>query len=99
VIRRRKEIAIRMAVGATPSGALVLITRLGLLATLAGIALGSVIVISLARVLNSLLYGVSALDPAIYIAAAAIIILLALLASIIPAARLFRLNIQEILRQ
>jgi putative ABC transport system permease protein len=99
VIRRRKEIAIRMAVGATPSGALVLVTRLGLLATLAGIAIGSVIVISLARVLNSLLYGVSALDPGIYIAAAAIVILLALLASTIPAARLFRLNIQEILRQ
>lgn len=99
VIRRRKEIAIRMAVGSTPSGALVLVTRLSLLATLAGIIIGSLIVISLARVLNSLLYGVSALEPSIYIAAALIVLLLALLASIIPAARLFRFNIQQILRQ
>lgn len=99
VIRRRKEIAIRMAVGSTPSGALLLVTRLGLLATLAGIVVGSLIVLSLARILNSLLYGVSALDPSIYIVAALIVILLALLASIIPAARLFRFNIQQILRQ
>lgn len=99
VIRRRKEIAIRMAVGATASGALVLVTRLGLLATLAGIAVASVIVMSLARVLNSLLYGVSALDPSIYMLATLVVIFLAILASIIPAARLFRFNIQEILRQ
>lgn len=99
VTQRRREIAIRMAVGATPSGTVILITRLGLLATLAGIVIGSGVVMSLTRVLSTLLYGVSALDPAIYGLSAALLILLAITASLIPAVRLFRFNIQEILRQ
>ena len=99
VTQRRREVAIRMAVGATPSGTVVLITRLGLLSTLAGIVIGSGIVMSLARILSSLLYGVSALDPAVYILSAVVIILLAVTASLVPAVRLFRFNIQEILRQ
>src|SRR5215469_2082492 len=99
VIRRRKEIAIRMAVGATASSTIVLITRLGLLATLAGIVIGSAIVMSLTRILTSLLYGVSALDPTVYVTSAVLLIVLALTASVIPAMSLFRLNIQEILRR
>ena len=96
--QRRREIAIRMALGATRSGTMVLITRPGLLATLAGIAIGFGIVISLTRVLASMLFSVSPLDPVVYITSAMILILLALAASIIPAARLFKFNIQEILR-
>lgn len=96
--QRRREIAIRMALGATRSGTMVLITRPGLLATLAGIAIGFGIVISLTRVLASMLFSVSPLDPAVYITSAMILLLLALAASIIPATRLFKLNIQEILR-
>lgn len=97
--QRRREIAIRMALGATRSGTMALITRPGLLATLAGIAIGFGIVISLTRILASMLYGVSALDPTIYALSALILIVLAVVASIIPAVRLFRFNIQEILRQ
>lgn len=96
--QRRREIAIRMALGATRSGTMVLITRPGLLATLGGIAIGFGIVISLTRVLASMLFSVSPLDPAVYITSAMVLLLLALAASIIPATRLFKLNIQEILR-
>lgn len=99
VTQRRREIAIRMALGATPSGTMILITRLGLLSTLAGIAIGSAIVISLSRLLASVLFGVSALDPTIYVVSAAVVLALAILASVIPAMRLLRFNIQEILRQ
>jgi putative ABC transport system permease protein len=99
VTQRRREIAIRMSVGATPYGTIVLITRLGLLATLAGIVIGSGIVMSLTRLLASVLFGVSALDPTIYAFSAVILIILAVTASIIPAMKLLRFNIQEILRQ
>lgn len=98
VTQRRREIAIRMALGATQLGTMIVITRMGLLATLAGICIGAVIVMSLARVLASLLYGVTALDPMTYAVSALVLTLLALMASVIPGARLFRFNIQEILR-
>jgi ABC-type antimicrobial peptide transport system permease subunit len=98
VIRRRHEIAIRMALGATPSRAIILVTRLGLLATAAGIVIGSAIVVTLTRLLTSLLYGVSAFDPVVHLSNAAILTLLAIVASAIPAARLLRFNIREILR-
>jgi putative ABC transport system permease protein len=99
VIQRRREIAIRMAIGATISNAILLVTRLGLFATLGGIAIGSILVMSLTRVLAALLFGVSALDPAIYAVSAVILVALAGVAGIVPAIRLMRFNIQEILRQ
>jgi putative ABC transport system permease protein len=99
VTQRRREIAIRMALGATPIRTAFLITRLGLFATMGGVLTGSVIVISLSRVLSSMLYGVTALVPTIYVLSAALVILLAIVASIVPLVRLFRFNIQQILRQ
>jgi len=99
VIQRRREIAIRMAVGATPSRILALVIRLGLFVTLAGIAVGSGVVASMTRIISSMLFGVSALDPTIYVLSALVLILLATIASVIPAATLFRFHIQEILRQ
>jgi predicted permease len=99
VIRRRREIAVRMAVGATVFNTIVHITRLGLIAALSGIVVGSLIVMSLTRVLASFLFGISALRPEIYLLSALTINGLALVASLIPALRLFRLNIQEILRR
>jgi putative ABC transport system permease protein len=99
VTQRRREIAIRMALGATPIRTAFLVSRLGLFATMGGVLIGSVIVISLSRVLSSMLYGVTALDPTIYILSATLVILLATIASIVPLIRLFRFNIQQILRQ
>jgi putative ABC transport system permease protein len=99
VIQRRREIAIRMAIGATISNAILLVTRLGFFATLGGIAIGSILVMSLTRILAALLFGVSALDPTIYAVTAVILVVLAIVAGIVPAIRLMRFNIQEILRQ
>jgi putative ABC transport system permease protein len=99
VIRRRREIAIRMAVGATVPGTMILLVRLGLTATLGGILIGSAVVMSLTRLLGSFLFGISALNPALYLLCATVIASLALVASLVPAMRLFRFNIQEILRQ
>jgi len=99
VIQRRREFAIRMAVGATPTRAIFLITRAGLIATLAGILVGSALIAGFTRILASFLYGVSVLDPAIFLFTGLALLVLAALASVIPATRLFRFNIQEILRQ
>jgi predicted permease len=99
VIRRRREIAIRMALGATVPGTIILLARLGLLATLGGIVIGSVIVISLTRLLASFLFGITALDLPVYLATATVLAVLALAASLIPAAKLLGFNIQDILRE
>jgi ABC-type antimicrobial peptide transport system permease subunit len=88
-----------MAMGATVFNTIAHITRLGLIATFSGIVAGSLLVMSLTRVLASFLFGIGTLQPEIYVLSALIIIGLALVASVIPAIRLFRLNIQEILRQ
>ena len=76
-----------------------LVTRLTLFATFGGILIGSISVMSLNRVLSSMLYGVTALDPAVYAVSTTLVILLAITASIVPVMRLFRFNIQQILRQ
>jgi len=99
VIQRRREFAIRMAVGSTPTRAIFLITRAGLIATLAGIFVGSALIAGFTRILASFLYGVSVLDPAIFLFTGFALLVLAALASAIPATRLLRFNIQEILRQ
>jgi predicted permease len=99
VTRRQREIAIRMALGATPQRTIALIARLGIFATVGGILIGSAIVVTLTRLLASLLYGVHVLDPAIYGLSAALLLFLTLIASLLPTMRLLRFNIQEILRQ
>jgi putative ABC transport system permease protein len=99
VVQRRREIAIRMAVGATISNSILLVTRVGLFATLGGVAIGSIVVMSLTRILSALLFGVSTLDPAIYATSAVMLVALAIVAGVVPAFRLMRFNIQGILRQ
>lgn len=99
VTQRRRDIAVRMALGARRSRIILLITRTGLLATVVGLAIGFTIVLSLTRILSSLLFGVSPLDGGTYVVSAIILIILAVTASVIPAMRLFHFNIQEILRQ
>jgi putative ABC transport system permease protein len=99
VVRMRREIAIRMALGATVRNAIVLVTKLGLLSTLAGVAIGSGLVLCFTKVLSKYLFGVRSLDLPIYFFSALLIIMLASIASLIPAQRLLRLNPQEVLKE
>jgi putative ABC transport system permease protein len=99
VVRRRREIAIRMALGASRRETMILVARFGLLATVAGILAGSGLVAGLTKLLASFLFGISALYPAVYILSAVLLAVLAAIAGLIPAMRLFRFNIQESLRQ
>src|SRR5262249_41995821 len=99
VVRRRRELAIRLALGATHRQAVYLIVRSAALSTLAGLALGSLAIAALARVLNAFLFGVTALTPAIYLFTLAGTATLALLACVVPTRSIFRLTPKEILRE
>ena len=99
VVRMRRELAIRMALGASVGNAIVLVIKVGLLGALGGILIGSAIVLSLTRVLSAFLFGVTPLDFSLYLVSAALIIVLALIACLVPAQSVLRLNPQDVLRE
>jgi putative ABC transport system permease protein len=87
VTLRTREIAIRMAVGATPGNVTRRVLAQGLAMTLLGLAVGIAASLGLAGSLAALLYGVSGHDPWSYLGASAVIVGLATLACWLPARR------------
>ncbi len=87
VSRRTREIGIRVAIGAGRPQVLRLILMDGLGLALVGVAVGLAAAAGLSRLLTSLLHGVTPADPATFLAVAAALTLVALLASLIPAWR------------
>jgi ABC-type antimicrobial peptide transport system permease subunit len=87
VAQRYREIGIRMALGADRQNVLVLVLRQGITLTLAGVLLGTVLGLIAVRFLKSLLYGVTSTNPATYVGVAAVVSLVALVASVLPARR------------
>jgi putative ABC transport system permease protein len=87
VSQRTHEIGIRMAFGAQPRDALRLVVGAGLTLTLIGIAIGLLAAFALTRVMESLLFGVSATDPLTFAAVALLLIVVALLSRYLPARR------------
>jgi putative ABC transport system permease protein len=87
VTQRQAEIGIRLALGGGPRDVLRLVIGDGMRMALAGIALGIVASLALARVLEGLLYGIEPTDPATYVVIAATLAVVALLASALPARR------------
>ena len=65
---------------------------------IAGIAIGIVACLAITRLMSSLLFGVAATDPAIFIGVPVLIVLVALAASYVPARRAMRLDPMEALR-
>jgi putative ABC transport system permease protein len=97
VEQRRREIGIRMALGAVSANILGLILRRALLLAIAGIAAGLIAIAVLHKILSSFLYDVSPLDPLIFVAVVAILTGIALLASYVPAWRATRIEPTEVL--
>ena len=87
VTQHRREIGIRLALGAAPGDVQRRFVRDGLLLAGVGIAIGSAAAAGVTRLLTSLLYGVSALDPLTYAGVVVALALAAALASYVPARR------------
>jgi ABC-type antimicrobial peptide transport system permease subunit len=85
VAQRTREIGVRMALGAQSSDVLRLVMREGLAVTAAGVGLGLAANLGLLRVIASQLYGVTVFDPVASTASVVLVIVVALLASYLPA--------------
>jgi predicted permease len=92
VTERSHEIGIRMALGAQTNDVLKMIVGQGLMLAVIGAAIGLVAAFALMRLLTSLLFGISATDPATFAVVAIGLIGVALLACYIPARRATKVN-------
>jgi predicted permease len=99
VSQRTREIGIRMALGADPKGVLRMVMRRGLLLAISGTAAGLAIALAAIPQIAPLLYRVSPADPVSIAGAALFLILVAVLASLIPALRATRVDPILALRQ
>ncbi len=87
VSERTQEIGVRIALGASRRSVQAMVVRRGLVLAIVGIAVGLVAAIAASSVLTSLLYEVDTTDPATYAGVAAMLGLVALVASWLPAIR------------
>jgi ABC-type antimicrobial peptide transport system permease subunit len=98
VSQRTREIGIRMALGAQVRDVLKLVLSQGLKLVLLGVALGIAASLVVTRLVKSLLLGVSATDPLTFVAIAALLTLVALLACYIPARKAMKVDPMAALR-
>ena len=98
VHQQRREIGIRMALGARSNDVLGLIVRNVMVMIAAGLVVGLAGAAVLTRVTTSLLFEVSALDPAAFLAAAIAMAAIGLIAALIPASRATRVDPTTALR-
>jgi len=99
VTERRREIGIRMALGADRASVLRMVLRQGLVLTVLGIAGGLAVAFAMNRVLASLLFGVRPSDPATMAAVVALITTVAFVACYLPARLATRVDPMIVLRE
>lgn len=99
VAERKKEIGIRIALGARPSEVRSMVLGQGLKLTAIGLALGLAGAAAATRLIGGFLFGVSASDPLTYAATCAVFIVIALVASYLPARRAMRVDPMIALRE
>jgi len=96
--QRTQEIGIRIAIGASPSRVVWLVTNQGLRAAVAGLAVGIAGYLAMSRLLAGQLFGVSATDPLTLLAAALGLLLICGAATAVPALRAVRIDPLRALR-
>lgn len=98
VTQRTREIGVRMALGADRSQVLTMVLRQAMTLVVIGLAIGVTAAMAVARVVTRLLFGMSALDPATFGGVCLILVVVAMLASCVPAWRASRLDPLRALR-
>lgn len=92
VAQRTHEIGLRIALGAQPSDVFKLVVGQGMTQALIGIAIGLAAAFALTRVMSSLLYGISPLDPVTFGGLTVLLMIVALLACYLPTRKAVRIN-------
>jgi putative ABC transport system permease protein len=98
VAQRTREIGVRMALGAQRKDVLSLVVGRGLKLALLGLALGLIAALAVTRFVSSLLYGVTATDPVTFVGVSLLLLLVAGMASWLPARRATKLDPMTVLR-
>jgi putative ABC transport system permease protein len=92
VTQRTRELAVRLALGARPVELLVVVIRQGVAWTIVGLSLGVIGSVALSRYLQGVLFGITPADPATFTVVSAMVLIVAILATFIPARRITRVD-------
>ena len=99
VSQRKQELAVRIALGATPASAVTLVLRQALRTAVIGTLLGLAGAWAVQRLISGFLFQISAVDPITFIGGAIFLLAVATVASAIPASRATRIDPAQLLRQ
>lgn len=98
VSQRRRELGVRLALGAQRRDVLVMVVRWGMTLTAAGVAIGTVGALAVGGALRGVLFGVSPTDPLTFVLVAVTLFVVASLASLLPARRAAAVDVVQTLR-
>jgi predicted permease len=98
VSERRREVGVRLALGAKPSQLLGMIVREASTLGAIGVVVGLLVALPVALLLHNQLYGIGSIDPATFVSVPAVLLVISALAALVPARKAMRVDPVEALR-